>query len=234
MQRCGDAQKITGTYYRFCLNHFIPFETSSFFCINLKKTMLCESLWTHIISFSEFTSALKLREVTSSLDRAWRVHARNMEQKEVYPSRTMININRCMSCNLVGDDMQIVTVPWSVYPPKSVFVCCKGGYCKYYSMKSLIQRRRCSGSRYHFLTQKIFPKNIQIPRSDGRITTAQPTSSALVEKKDKSIFIHTSWLDKGNVFEKCVLLAHPLIQKQMLSAPKVICGLWGIDHDPLG
>jgi hypothetical protein len=195
--------------------------------------MLCESLWTHIISFADFKTALQIREVSPSFDSAWRVHARNMEQKEVYPSRTMININRCMVCDMVGE-MQIVTVPWSVYPPKSVFVCCKDGYCKYFSMKSLVDKRRCSGSRYHFLTRRIFPPDIQIPRSDGRVTTAQPTPYALVEKKDKRMFIHTSWLEKGDVFEKCVPLDHPLIQKQLLSVPNSICGLWGVDHDPFG
>lgn len=194
--------------------------------------MLCESLWTHILSFSEFKTALNLREVTSLIDRAWKMHAKNMKQKEVYPSRTMINMKKCMYCDSIGDDMQIFTVPWSIYPPKSVFVCCKGRYCKYFSMKSLATERT-SGSRYHFLTQKIFPQNIQIPRSDGRITKARPTSSVLIEKKDKGIFIHTSWLEKGNVFEKCVLFQHPLIQKQMLSIPKVVCGLWGFDHNPL-
>lgn len=196
--------------------------------------MLCEPLIVLIISFADFGSALRLREVNPAFNDAWQIHAKNLEKKEVYPSRTMIHINTCMVCYNMGKDKQILKVPWSIVPPRSVIVCCKNNYCKYLALKSLVERSTIHGSKYQFLTKNIFDSKIQIPRSDGSTTTANPTLNTLVQKKDGSLFVHTSWFEKnGDIFEKCVSLSNPLIQKQLLHPPRFVQTLWGFDHDPL-
>ncbi len=196
--------------------------------------MFCEPLNVLIISFADFESALRLREVNHKFNNAWVIHAKNLEKKEVYPSRTMINTNTCMVCYDMGKDKQILKVPWSIVPPRSVIVCCKNNYCKYFALKSLVERTTIHGSHYQFLTKNIFDSQIQIPRSDGSTTTARPTLNTLVQKKDGQLFVHTSWFESnGNIFEKCVSLADPLIHKQLLHLPRFVSSLWGFDHNPI-
>ena len=180
------------------------------------------------ISFVDFSTALRARVVNTVYLTGWKYYATMLPSPDSFPSRTMINTKHCMVCNRTGE-MEITRVPWSNFPPHSVFVHCPRveSYCKYHALRSMIRRKTHHGSVYRIIINNIFDTTIEIPRSNGTTTLAKPSKHFLVQKKDGQLFIHVTWVEDGELFEKCISLNNSLIHDQLLRRPEIITGLWG-------
>lgn len=190
--------------------------------------MLLPCLASVVISFVDFPTALRLRAVNTVFLEGWILFVSKFSE-DYYPSRTMVQTRRCMVCSRTGD-MGITRVPWSILPPRLVFVHCpwsRGSYCKYRALRSLVRRPTNNGSRYRIVCNTVFGPTMVIPRSHGGTTVASPSPHYVVEKKDGRRFVHATWIEKGNLFEKCIRLSDPALRGQLLAAPNLVTSLWG-------
>jgi hypothetical protein len=115
--------------------------------------------------------------------------------------------------------MKKLRAPWSVFPPRSVYIVCAADVsCKYRAFRAMARRHGTV-----FLTNNAFPDTVQITRTDGAPRKARCARRSMVHK-DGELYLRTWWVDGTGVFQK--LVRYDDVRSQELCAPRIVAHLF--------
>lgn len=179
-----------------------------------------EFLFTLLLPFSEIADGLNVRGTCKEGLKAWKLWRRyEPVDNHFWPSRTFVYLRRCVVCGKEGETMKKLVAPWSVFPPKSVYVVCADNVsCKYRALRVMA---RTNGTV--FLTNKAFPDTVRIMRTNGESHKARCARRYMV-RKDGELYLRTWWIDDEGLFQKLVLYED--VRSQELCAPRIVTHLF--------
>jgi len=175
--------------------------------------MLLPDCGSHVFTFLSFPDAIRLRVVCPFYLDEWMKYRKTLVVKEAFPARSMFSFNTCMVCGKQGCVEQMA-VPWSVVPPRALFLYCKNSYCKWHVLQSLKNTPR----DFIPLSNHIFPPEINIVRSSGKIVTGRGSTNYVLPRND-TLFVHVFWTEYENMYEKWAPIGTPYVKKQLTERP---------------
>lgn len=162
-------------------------------------------------------AGLTLRVACRAALAEWKRFCRREPFEPLWPSRTFVYMRRCQACGREGEGMAKVRVPWSVFPPKAVYVVCPSAGCKYAALRSIGEREGV----VPLMNRKgaLFPDSVTIERSDGRAQKARCSERYLV-RRPEGLYASAWWIDRDGLFQKLVLLDD--LRSQALGRPRPV------------
>ena len=150
-----------------------------------------------LLPYSGIADGLNVRGVCREGLKAWKLWRRreSEENHSLAVENVRVPSALCVVCGKEGDGMKKLVAPWSVFPPKSVYVVCADNVsCKYRAFRAMA---RTDGTV--FLTNKAFPDTVRITRTNGKSHKARCSRRYMV-RQDGELYVRTWWIDDEGLF----------------------------------
>ena len=193
---------------------FLRLHRRIFFCSGNKPMLLLIDCGSYVYTFLSFLDAVHFRTTCRTYLREWQKHRTTIQAKEVHPKVSMVSVNTCMVCEKEGNMAQLY-VPWSVMPPRAVFVYCANSYCKYHVLQGMKSTLR----GFVPLVNCIFPPEIKIIRSSGKVVKGRGSTNYVLPREN-AYMVHLYWIGNENIYTKWANIDTPYIKEQLLAPPR--------------